>query len=79
MAKYISFGGYNKLYKYIWFFFINKFINGYLFGSEFPNEIKIVKKNTLPKSLIIQEGFNYLGIFLFSIFLLIYESIQKKK
>ena len=78
MGSLITFGEYNKLYKFIWFYLINKLIFEYLFGTDFPEEIKIFKKDTFPKNRLVQEAINYLGLIIFSIILYIYETEQSK-
>ena len=78
MGTVITLGEYNKLYKYIWISISLKIVFQYLFGTDFPEEIKIFKKTSFPKNVLIQEGLNYLGIFIFSIFLFIYEKTQNK-
>ena len=82
MGKYISFGKYNKLYKYIWFFVLIRILIEYIFGDSFPDQIRpniFYSVNYSPNKLI-QIFFNYLGAFVLSIFLYLYEkSILKKK
>ena len=79
MGNYITIGEYNKLYKYIWSYIIIKLIFEYFFGTDFPEEMQIYEKDSFPKSVLIQEGLNYLGIFIISIFLYIYEKAIYKK
>ena len=82
MAKYITFGKYNKINKYICLYIILRLIFEYLFGNNFEKEIRLLNTDNLPKSILIQDGFNYLFIFIFSkIFLKYfnYESQQTKK
>ena len=81
MAKYISFGQYNQLYKYIWYFVIIKLVNEYIFGYTFPEQIRpdIFVSADYPPSIIVHYFFNYLGSFIFSGFLYLYEKSQKKK
>ena len=78
MGNLITIGEYNKLYKFMWFSIILKLVFEYCFGTDFPEDIKIFKKDSFPKSILIQEFLNYLGIFIFSIFLYIYENKQNK-
>ena len=78
MGNFITIGEYNKLYKFMWFFISFKLIYEYLYGSDFPIEIKLIKHYSFPKSVLIQEFLNYIGVFIFSIFLFIYEKIQNK-
>ena len=77
MGKYISFGEYNKFYKYIWYYLITKFIGEYLLSSFFVEKIELLK-DKFPKNILIQGAFEYLTIFIFSIFLFKYENKQKK-
>ena len=60
MGNYITFGEYNHLYKYIWVCILLKIIYEYFFGTDFIEEMKIFKKYLFPKSVLIQEGLNYL-------------------
>ena len=78
MGRLISCGEYNKLYKFMWFSISFKLIFEYFFGTDFPEEIRIIKKDSFPKSILVQEILNYLGIFIFSIFLFIYEYKENK-
>ena len=78
MGNYITIGEYNKLYKYIWICILLKSIFEYLYGNDFIEDMKYFKSYTYPKSVLIQEGLNYLGIFILSIFLLFYEKSQNK-
>ena len=78
MGNYITFGEYNNLYKYIWVCILLQLIFEYFFGTDFTEEMKYFKKYSFPKSVLIQEGFDYLGIFILSIFLLLYENSQNK-
>jgi len=77
MGKYISLGEYNKLYKYFWYFLITKLIYYYFLDSFFVEKVKLLA-NIFPKYVLIQGGFNYLGLSIFSIFLHMYEVKQKK-
>ena len=72
MGKYISFGKYNKLYKHIWYYLITKLINEYFLESFFVKKVELLN-NRFPKNILIQVAFNYLGVFIGSIFLLRYE------
>ena len=78
MASYISFGKYNNLYKYIWIYLIINIIYDYIFGNTFPNQMKftIFETNNYPPNILIQQGFNYIGSFILSIFIFIYERSQ---
>ena len=75
MAKPISFGKYNKLYKYIWIYVIIRTVDDYIFTEDFPSQIKpnIFNSSNFPPIILVQIFFNYLGAFLFSIFLYFYQ------
>ena len=75
MRKFISFGKYNKLYKYIWIYVIIRIINDYLFSETFPSQIKpnIFDSHNYPPNILVQIFFNYLATFIFSIFLNVYQ------
>ena len=75
MEKIISFGKYNKLYKYIWIYVIIRLFNDYLFSDVFPSQIKpsIFDSENYSPIILIQIFFNYLGTFVFSIFLYFYQ------
>ena len=81
MAKYISFGEYNQMYKYIWLFVIIKLVNEYIFGYSFPEQIRpdIFNSVNYPSNKIVHYFFNYLGSFILSGFLYLYEKLQKEK
>ena len=79
MGNYIALGEYNKLYKYIWICILITEIFEYFYGTDLPEPIQIITKDSIPKGVLIQEGFNYLGLFILSIFLFIYENSQNKK
>ena len=81
MVHFISFGKYNKLYKYIWFFLIICLVNDYIFSDIFPDQIKpyIFETTNYPSNILIQGFFNYLGSSIFSIFLYLYEKSQLQK
>ena len=81
MAKYISFGRYNQLYKYIWLFVIIKLVNEYIFGYAFPEQIRpdIFNSVNYPPNKIVHYFFNYLGSFILSILFYLYEKSQQKK
>ena len=80
MGKFIAFGKYNKLYKYLWIYIAIRVINEYFFGTSFPTQIVIdlFRPENFPKNIIIQENFNYLGAFIFSIILYYYEHKMTK-
>jgi len=77
MGKYISLGEYNKFYKYFWYFLITKLIYRYFLESFFIDKVDLLK-NIFPNNVLIQGGFNYFGLSIFSIFLYKYEVKQKK-
>jgi len=77
MGKYISLGEYNTFYKHIWYYIITKLIGEYLLSSFFVEKIELLK-DVFPKNVLIQAGFEYVTIFVFSIFLFKYENKQKK-
>ena len=78
MGKKISFGKYNQLYKHIWYYIITKLIREYFLDSFFVEKVELLK-GMFPKSVLIQSAFNYLGEFIGSIFLLIYEENSGQK
>ena len=78
MGKYISLGEYNTFYKHIWYYIITKLIGEYLLSSFFVEKIELLK-DVFPKNVLIQAGFEYVAIFVFSIFLFKYENKQKKE
>ena len=80
MGKYISFGKYNNLYKYIWIYIIIRLFNDYLFTAIFPDQIRpnIFSTSNYPPDIFVQGLFNYLGVLIFSIFLFLYEKKQIK-
>ena len=73
MCKLISFGGYNKLYKYIWIYLI--------FGLILNQSSLILRKEIIdfPQDIIIQQIFDYLGVFIFSLLLYIYFYWKKEE
>ncbi len=83
MGKYISFGKYNKLYKYIWIFIIIKIIIDYFFSDTFSKKIQIdfFRTQYIPPNIIVDRLFYYLGSFIFTIFFTFYErkALNKKK
>ena len=78
MGKYISLGEYNPFYKHIWYYIIIKLIGEYLLNSFFVEKI-VLLKDVFPKNVLIQAGFEYVTIFIFSIFLFKYENKKKKE
>jgi len=75
MGNYVTFGKYKKSYNHILYYIITKLIYQYIFDSFFIEKVELLK-GVFPKSFLIQEGFNCLGEFIFSIFLLKYEKIS---
>ena len=83
MRKYISFGNYNKLYKYIFYFLFFKLIYEYFFNPKnLPDKITIdYLKNDLfiNNNILVQDTFNYLGIFIISLYLFLSKYKTKNK
>ena len=81
MANLITIGKCNKLYIYICYYLIVQLMYEYLFDGNLPKEIKIEKldPSEFPKNILIQETFNYLGIFIFSIIFYKYEKLQNSR
>ena len=50
--KFISFGKYNKLYKYMWFYIASKIIYEYFFGTDFSEQIKLLSIYSFPKDVL---------------------------
>ena len=81
MGKYLSFGKYNNLYKYIWIYLIINTIFDYLFDNNFPNQLKfnIFENNNYPQGILIYWLFYYIGSFILSILLYLYvKSLTKE-
>ena len=68
MKKYLTFGKYNKLYKYILYFLSSRLLYSYIFTSFFPDNVKIkfLKIGSFPSNIIVQPTFDYFGIFILS-------------
>ena len=64
MCSYITFGNYNKLYKYIWFYIIIRIIGDFLLDNKFYKAI--IGYEPFPKNILVQETLNYIGITIFS-------------
>jgi hypothetical protein len=81
MGKYISLGGYNKLYKYIWIYLILRFLTTYIFSNNFIFEqFKVESLKDFPDSYFITSQFNYLGFIVISpILIFISKFLNKKK
>ena len=67
MGKFISFGKYNKLYKYIWISFILRIIIDYIYSNSFPSQItpEFFSLENYPPSLLVDRFFYYLGIIIY--------------
>ena len=78
MGNFITLGKWNKLYIYIIYYLIIQLIYEYLFDGNLPRQIKIkyLEPEAFPKNILVQESFNYLGTFFFSIILYRYEISQ---
>lgn len=72
MAKLISFGKYDKKYKYVIFYILIRLPFEYFLGDFFPEEIKIkyFRRENFPNKIIIYEIFKYLGILIFGLIVL---------
>lgn len=81
MGKYITLGKCSILYKYIWYYILFQIIYDYLFDYNLPNELKLsyLRPENYPKNILVQEGFNYLGTFIFSILFYSYEISKIKR
>ncbi len=81
MGKYITLGKCSTLYKYIWYYIFFQIIYDYLFDYNIPNEIKLsyLRPENYPKNILVQEGFNYLGTFIFSFLFYSYETSKIKR
>ena len=79
MSKYITFGKWNSFYKYIVYYIIIRLIQDYLFDTNFPEKIKIIKSNNLPSNILVQSIFNYLATFIFSFILFKFKYMPNKK
>lgn len=79
MCKYFSFGKINFHYKYIFLYVIFQLLNQYLFSKEILPKFGTFNRTLITNHKIIQEIFNYIGVFIISIFLFIYEKYQQKR
>ena len=79
MGNYIGYGQYNHLYRYIWFYIAFKFVSEYIIGEFFEEKIGLIEKNSMPQYLLIHEAFSYLGTFIISSFLFLYNTRKNKK
>jgi hypothetical protein len=81
MKRYISFGKYNKLYKYIWIVVSIRLIIDYLYTDNFPEQMRpnFLSAQNFPSSFIIEDLFIYITTMILAIFIYIYESRQYKK
>lgn len=73
MGNYISIGNYNILIKSFWFYAFSKFILEYIIESFLPEKTSLFDKHRFPRHGLIQEGFDYLGTFIISIIIFLYE------
>ena len=78
MVKYISFGKFDSLYKYMLFFIIAQLLDQYLFQRDILGKIKSFDRTLVYEHKLIQEMCNFIGIFFFSALLLIYEKYIRK-
>ena len=82
MAKIISLGEYNSLYKYIWFYVISRLVYAYFFNYKTipltfkPEKLRL---DSFPNSTFTKELMDYLIMFIFSYILLKYETWKIKK
>ncbi len=62
MKRYISFGKYNKLYKYIWIVVSIRLIIDYLYTDNFPEQMRpnFLSAQNFPSSFIIEDLFIYI-------------------
>ena len=79
MAKYISLGEYNKLYKYIWMYLAIKFVSLFIFDynlvfDQFHNE-----PMKMPISPFISLSFDYLTFIIISLIIMRIEKYNKGK
>ena len=79
MAKYISLGEYNKLYKYIWMYLAIKFVSLFIFDynlvfDQFHNE-----PMKIPISPFISLSFDYLTFIIISVIIMRIEKYYKGK
>ena len=72
MCKYFSFGKINFHYKYIFLYVIFQLL-------EILPKFGKFNRTLITNHKIIQEIFNYIGVFIISIFLFIYEKYQQKR
>ena len=74
MRKCISFGEYNKYYKYIILSCIFNFLTSYVFSGTLSNDLNSLKvisndNQSLYSHFLILDCFNYIGIFIISLIL----------
>lgn len=81
MGKWISFGVYNNLYKYIWLYLIFRLLYVYIFQYKtIPLELKFFTLESFPNYHIFTGSFfEYISMFLFSFLLHRYELYQLRK
>lgn len=82
MKKYITFGKYNKNYKYIISSIIFKFFNNLFYGVQigyYTEPLRLLPENDLTAHTLIHDIFNYFGIFIISLILILLDKIYTKK
>lgn len=82
MKKYITFGNFNPNYKFILSFLIFSLVYNFLFGFQvgFKNEsIRFLPENEFRYHNLIHDIFNYFGVLIISLILLLVEEINSKK
>jgi len=81
MCTYITFGNYNKLYKYIWLYIIIRILEYLLTNNFLKKTIKIdyLQDEPFPKNILIQKTLNFIGTTIFAMFLWKYELRQNKR
>ena len=78
MCKYISFGKYNKLYKYIWYYIFIRLIFEIFFNSSLIR-IQYFEVQSYPKNILIQQVFNYFFVLIFSLIFYMYQKSKIKE
>ena len=79
MGKYISLGGYNQQYKYIWIYLVIRFVTLFIFsrGLVFRQfHTTLLEK---PESPFISFQFDYIGFIIISLIIISIGEIRKKK
>ena len=81
MKKYITFGNFNTNYKFILFSIIFTLIYNFMFGVQIgysTESIRFLPENEFRYHNLIHDIFNYFGIFIISLILLLVEEINSK-